>query len=46
MSFGQMIEDVKLSLNNSAGVEFIGRAGGGVPSEEEIIAKVNKIYNG
>jgi len=46
MSYGQMLEDVQLSVNGKAKVEFLGRAGGGVPSEEEIIAKVNRIYNG
>ena len=46
MSYGQMLEDVQLTLCGKAGVEFLGRSGGGVPSEEEIITKVNKIYNG
>lgn len=46
MSYGQMIEDVQLSINGKAVVEFIGRAGGGVPAEEDIIAKVKKIYHG
>ena len=43
MSYGQMLEDVKLAVNGTAQVEFLGRSGGGVPSEEEIISKVNKI---
>jgi len=46
MSYGQMLEDVQLTLCGKAGVEFLGRSGGGVPSEEEIISKVNTIYNG
>ena len=46
MSYGQMLEDVQLALCGKAKVEFLGRSGGGVPSEEEIIFKVNKIYNG
>jgi len=37
MSYGQMLEDVKLALNCKFSVEFLGRAGGGVPGEEEII---------
>lgn len=37
MSYGQMLEDVKLAVNGRAPVEFFGRAGGGVPTEEEII---------
>lgn len=43
MSYGQMLEDVKLAVNGAAQVEFLGRSGGGVPSEEEIVSKVNKI---
>ena len=37
MSYGQMLEDVQLTLNGRAKVDFLGRSGGGVPSEEEII---------
>ncbi len=40
MSYGQMLEDVKLSVNGKAKVEFLGRSGGGIPSEEEIIKKL------
>lgn len=40
MSYGQMIEDVRLALNGKFPVEFLGRSGGGVPQEEEIINKV------
>ncbi len=40
MSYGQMLEDVKLALNCKFPVEFLGRSGGGVPSEEEIVKKV------
>lgn len=40
MSYGQMLEDVKLAVNGKAGVEFLGRAGGGIPTEEEIIKKI------
>ncbi len=43
MSYGQMLEDVRLAVNGSSEVEFLGRSGGGVPSEEEIISKVKKI---
>ena len=40
--------DHRLALHLRLGEEseHLGRAGGGVPTEEEIIAKVNKIYNG
>jgi 2-oxoglutarate ferredoxin oxidoreductase subunit alpha len=40
MSYGQMLEDVQLAVNGKMPVEFLGRAGGGIPSEEEIIKKV------
>jgi 2-oxoglutarate ferredoxin oxidoreductase subunit alpha len=42
MSCGQMVEDVRLSIDCSRPVYFYGRAGGEVPSEEEIIKEVNK----
>jgi 2-oxoglutarate ferredoxin oxidoreductase subunit alpha len=41
MSYGQMLDDVKLSLNGRARIEFLGRSGGGIPTEKEIINKVN-----
>jgi len=37
MSYGQMVEDVRLSLEGKAQVGFLGRSGGGIPTEEEII---------
>ena len=40
MSYGQMLEDVKLAVEGKAGVEFFGRSGGGIPKEEEIIKKI------
>ena len=40
MSYGQMLEDVRLVVEGRAPVEFLGRAGGGIPSEEEIIRKL------
>jgi pyruvate/2-oxoacid:ferredoxin oxidoreductase alpha subunit len=36
MSNGQMVEDVRLALNGSTPVEFLGRTGGVVPSHEEV----------
>jgi 2-oxoglutarate ferredoxin oxidoreductase subunit alpha len=42
MSYGQMIEDVKLAVNGSFPVEFFGRSGGGIPTEEQIIGAVKK----
>ncbi|MEW6170059.1 MAG: 3-methyl-2-oxobutanoate dehydrogenase subunit VorB [Candidatus Omnitrophota bacterium] len=43
MSYGQMIEDVKLAVGGEIPVDFYGRAGGGIPSEEEIIEKVKSL---
>jgi 2-oxoglutarate ferredoxin oxidoreductase subunit alpha len=43
MSYGQMLEDVKLAVNGKARVEFLGRSGGGIPAEEEIINKIKRI---
>jgi len=37
MSVGQMVEDVKLSVEGKAPVYFYGRTAGGVPEEEKII---------
>jgi len=44
MSYGQMLEDVRLAVDGKARVEFLGRAGGGIPTEEEIIKKVTNSY--
>lgn len=46
MSTGQMIEDVKLSVNGAAPVYFTGRTGGMVPTPSEIIAKIKEIHGG
>ena len=44
MSHGQMLEDVKLVVAGKARVEFLGRAGGGMPTEEEIIKRLLRLY--
>jgi len=41
MSLGQMVEDVKLSLNGEVEVDFYGRAGGAVPALDDIIERIN-----
>lgn len=41
MSYGQMVEDVRLAVQGRAQVEFLGRSAGGVPSEEEIIDTIS-----
>jgi len=43
MSYGQMVEDVRLAVNGYAQVDFLGRSGGGIPSEDEIITRVDKL---
>ena len=40
LSNGQMVEDVRLALSGKVPVEFYGRAGGNVPSVEEIRAQL------
>lgn len=42
MSNGQMLEDVRLSLNGARPVEFFSRVGGNVPSHQEVLALVRK----
>jgi len=44
MSCGQMIDDVKLSIDCKKPVYFYGRSGGGVPTEEEIVREVNLLW--
>jgi hypothetical protein len=36
LSNGQMVEDVRLTLNGKVPVEFYGRVGGNVPSVSEV----------
>lgn len=43
MSYGQMLQDVQLALEGRARIEFLGRAGGGIPSETEIIRRCKKL---
>lgn len=46
MSMGQMVEDVKLSVEGRKPVNFYGRVGGMVPNPEEIFSKVIEIIGG
>lgn len=43
MSAGQMVEDVKLSVNGKRPVYFYGRMGGMIPSQQEILDKIKEI---
>jgi len=44
MSCGQLLEDVILAVGNKSKVEFLGRSGGGIPAEQEIISKIKSYY--
>ncbi|MDO5479720.1 MAG: 3-methyl-2-oxobutanoate dehydrogenase subunit VorB [Clostridia bacterium] len=46
MSMGQMIEDVRLSVEGKTPVEFYGRTGGMIPSPEEIVEKLEAMTGG
>lgn len=43
MSFGQMLEDVKLGVCGKSQVKFYGRTGGMVPTYDEIISETEKL---
>jgi 2-oxoglutarate/2-oxoacid ferredoxin oxidoreductase subunit alpha len=46
MSAGQMVEDVRLAVNGHAPVDFFGRTGGVVPTQEEIFEKIIAVAGG
>ncbi len=46
MSTGQMVEDVKLAVGKAKPVYFYGRAGGMVPSPEEVVEAVKRYLGG
>jgi 2-oxoglutarate ferredoxin oxidoreductase subunit alpha len=43
MSAGQMLQDVKIGVNGRTKVDFYGRMGGGIPTEDEILARVEAL---
>jgi 2-oxoglutarate ferredoxin oxidoreductase subunit alpha len=43
MSCGQMVEDVKMAVAGKAPVVFYGRAGGAVPSVEEVVNQIRQL---
>ncbi len=43
MNAGQMVEDVRLSIYGKAKVDFYGRMGGSIPTEDEILAQIEKV---
>ena len=46
MSAGQMVEDVRLAVENRKPVHFYGRTGGYVPTQKEIVNEVIRIAGG
>ncbi len=46
MSLGQMLEDVRLSVNGKAEVGFYGRTGGGIVNVEEVCENIKKMLKG
>lgn len=46
MNSGQMLDDVKIAVNGRFPVHFYGRTGGMIPTPNEIIDEVKKIYGG
>jgi 2-oxoglutarate ferredoxin oxidoreductase subunit alpha len=44
LNTGQMVEDVKLSVERDAQVYFYGRPPGSLPSPEEILEEIKKYY--
>jgi 2-oxoglutarate ferredoxin oxidoreductase subunit alpha len=43
MSYGQMVEDVRLALEGKARVEFFGRSGGGIPTGDSIVKRCMRL---
>jgi 2-oxoglutarate/2-oxoacid ferredoxin oxidoreductase subunit alpha len=43
LSMGQMVQDVRLAVNGAAPVDFYGRCGGVIPSEEEVLAEARRV---
>lgn len=44
LNAGQMVNDVKIAVNDNASVEFYGRLGGMIPSPVEIYNKLCELY--
>ncbi|MGZ3538970.1 MAG: 3-methyl-2-oxobutanoate dehydrogenase subunit beta, partial [Thermodesulfobacteriota bacterium] len=44
LNTGQMVEDVKLSTDRDAQVYFYGRPPGSLPSPEEVLEEIKKVY--
>ena len=46
MSMGQMVDDVRLTVNGAKPVEFYGRTGGMIPSPAEVLGAIQKLAGG
>ncbi|MBQ4516226.1 MAG: 3-methyl-2-oxobutanoate dehydrogenase subunit VorB [Clostridia bacterium] len=46
MSMGQMVDDVRLAVNDKVPVHFYGRTGGNIPYPDEIIKAMEEIAGG
>ena len=46
MNMGQMVEDVRLVVRDSAPVDFYGRVGGVIPTPTEVLDKIRQINEG
>jgi pyruvate/2-oxoacid:ferredoxin oxidoreductase alpha subunit len=46
MSNGQMVEDVRLAVSGRCPVDFYGRAGGVVPTDEEVVGQLLVLREG
>jgi 2-oxoglutarate ferredoxin oxidoreductase subunit alpha len=44
MNSGQMVEDVRLSVQGNTRVEFYGRMGGMIPTPDEIVTKFEELF--
>ena len=46
LSMGQMIEDVKLSVEGKVPVTLCNRVGGMIPEPEEVLEEIHRVYKG
>ena len=46
MSMGQMIDDIRLTVNGKVPVEFYGRTGGVIPTPNEVLEQIVKLNGG
>ena len=46
MNMGQMVEDVKMAVENKKPVKFFGRTGGMVPTPKEVLNKIVELNGG